>query len=524
MFTVVALIFRINAISSIVNTIYGPVEGNITSMGRTFTGIPFASPPIGNLRWMAPIPPNSWTNPLKATQLPPQCPQSCDDPTSTYWCAPTTSEDCLYLNIWTPLNVTTSSSLPVLLWIYGGGFVVGYSGGIQKNGTIMSNFTNTIIVSINYRVGAMGFYYNKHLNILGNFGYLDQVAAIEFIYKNIQFFGGDPNRITIYGESAGAHSVAMHLLNTTSLINSAIIESIFAGSALMTTNEFDSYQSNAFITACGCDINKNIEKQIECMKNLSWELIVNKQNEFPWGPVVNTTLFPIDPLFEFQRGQFKNIPFIIGMNLGEYYYMMGGITDVTYEQLYQKLSNDIGKQNTKLVLDFYNCTNKPNGYNFINETAEIFTDLNVKCPSRNITASQAIYGKKNEIYSYFYHFSHVSSFIKNEPGCNSLCEYAPCHTTEIPYVFKDNLTPIGIEFDKDEILLADQFQFYWSNMAANLNPNIGFNVNVNWTSYSNEKRDILYFDVGDKMKINTGADQNVCDFWDSLNYNWLFSG
>eukprot|EP01084_Bolivina_argentea_P292790 503450_1 len=167
--------------SAVVDTVYGTIEGNITSMGRTFTGIPFADPPIDDLRWMPPIPPKQWNNILQTNELPPQCPQSCDDGNTTYWCAPTTSEDCLYINVWTPLNVTNSSSLPVLCWIYGGGFTVGYGAGLLKNGTKLANLTNSIVVSMNYRVGAIGFYYDENLDILGNFGYLDQVFAIEWV-------------------------------------------------------------------------------------------------------------------------------------------------------------------------------------------------------------------------------------------------------------------------------------------------------------------------------------------------------
>eukprot|EP00483_Globobulimina_turgida_P003445 UN03451 len=212
------------------------------------------------------------------------------------------------------------------------------------------------------------------------------------------------------------------------------------------------------------------------------------------------------------------------MNLGEYYYMMGGNDYITYSELESNLQDSIGTKNAEMALEFYNCTDKPKHYNFVNETAQIYTDCLVKCPSRNVTATQAIYGNKNGVYSYYYHFAHVSSFIDKEPGCNPLCEYLPCHTTEIPYVFNDDLSPIGIQFTAQERLLAQQFQYYWSNMANSLNPNQGYPVNVNWTSYDNDQRAILYFDIGAKMKMQYATHQTVCDFWDSLGYSWLFSG
>eukprot|EP01084_Bolivina_argentea_P292791 503452_1 len=487
--------------SAVVDTVYGTIEGNITSMGRTFTGIPFADPPIDDLRWMPPIPPKQWNNILQTNELPPQCPQSCDDGNTTYWCAPTTSEDCLYINVWTLHHCldyagfmeVTHMSFVLLKYlqavVYSGGFTVGYGAGLLKNGTKLANLTNSIVVSMNYRVGAIGFYYDENLDILGNFGYLDQVFAIEWVYNNIKAFGGNPEQITIFGESAGAASVDLHLLNQTALYKAAIVES-GGGEGFLTTDYWNNGISDAFSSKCGCNTHQSKQEQLKCLKSLKWETIVEVQKDFGMSPTVNTTLFPINPLFMIQKGDFNTkVPFIIGTNLGEHYFSMAGVTNVSYDQLTKQLNVAIGEENTKLTLEFYNCTNKPVDYNFLNETANIFTDFQKRCPSRNLTASQALYGNKNGVYSYFYHFAHVSSFIDVEPGCNPLCNIAPCHTTEIPYVFNDNLTPIGIQFTSEEKQLAEQFQFYWSNLAANLDPNKGHSANIKWTPYDNENRE-----------------------------------
>eukprot|EP01084_Bolivina_argentea_P168908 292826_1 len=211
-----------------VETEYGPIKGFlIPHQGvRIFRSIPYAAAPTGELRWSNPQPPEPWTKTLDCTQEVVGCPQSCHQiPLDCTECPDKQSEDCLFVNVWSPLSSTPTSNLPVLLFIHGGSFWTGYGGGLLYNGTRMVNETGKIVVTINYRLGALGSLYDSSMGLQGNYGYLDQVFAIEWAYRNIKNFGGNPDRITIFGESAGAHSVALHLLNTTSLISGGIMES-----------------------------------------------------------------------------------------------------------------------------------------------------------------------------------------------------------------------------------------------------------------------------------------------------------
>ena len=165
--------------NDIVETNYGPIKGLILEQARVFRSIPYAKPPINNLRWKAPEIPNKWISTLDCTNEVVGCPQNCTQiPLDATECPVKMSEDCLYLNIWTPKYANQNDNYPILLFIHGGSFKTGYGGGIVYNGTQFANFTSTILVTINYRLGALGFFYDDTLDVYGNFGYL----GIQVIY------------------------------------------------------------------------------------------------------------------------------------------------------------------------------------------------------------------------------------------------------------------------------------------------------------------------------------------------------
>src|SRR5580658_1164062 len=171
----------------------------------SFKGIPFAAPPVGDLRWKPPVPPAKWSGVLKAEHYSPACIQKMRDEGTTG------SEDCLYLNVWMPAS-STAAKLPVMVWFFGGGF----SGGSASNpGFEAVGLANkgVIVVTINYRLGLLGFLASPELDaesphhVSGNYGLLDQVESLKWVKRNIAAFGGDPSRVTIFGQSAGGGSV-----------------------------------------------------------------------------------------------------------------------------------------------------------------------------------------------------------------------------------------------------------------------------------------------------------------------------
>jgi para-nitrobenzyl esterase len=219
---------RIHA--QVVQTDSGPVSGATADGVTSYKGIPYAAPPVGPLRWRPPQPPASWTSVRAATAYGHDCMQL-PFPSDAAPLGTTPSEDCLVVNVWVPAK-HSAAKLPVMFWIYGGGWVNGGSSPDVYDGKEFAK-GGVVLVSINYRLGRFGFFAHpaltkeSHGGLLGNYGYMDQIAGLKWVQRNIAAFGGDPKNVTIFGESAGGFSV--HMLMTTQLSDGlferAIVES-----------------------------------------------------------------------------------------------------------------------------------------------------------------------------------------------------------------------------------------------------------------------------------------------------------
>lgn len=204
-------------ISSHVETSYGAIRGAISDLESdviSYKGIPFAKPPVNDLRWRAPEPPARWSGTLNATNFGADCAQSYSSLGMFSSGSENISEDCLYMNIWAPKNATARSKLPVFLWIYGGRFEGGAGSVPTYDGSHLAA-KDMIVVTFNYRMGPFGFLAHPELlsespqNSTGNYGIMDQQQAIEFLRQEVSAFGGDPNHITVGGQSAGSVSALM---------------------------------------------------------------------------------------------------------------------------------------------------------------------------------------------------------------------------------------------------------------------------------------------------------------------------
>jgi len=249
----------------------GPVEGLEDDGVFSYRGIPYAAAPVGDLRWKPPVDPAPWTETLTATEKGDICPQAAflGLPSPGF----TPSEDCLYINIDTPME---GANLPVMVWIHGGGFTVGE--GIQADGgtvgDLIARQTGTVVVSMNYRLGQLGFLAHSDLtaespdDASGNYGLMDQTAALHWVQENIAAFGGDPDQVTIFGESAGAFSVCSHLASAESadLFSKAIIQSGSCERPWSTLAAAES-QGDAFAEALGCGSEDDV---LACMRAKPW--------------------------------------------------------------------------------------------------------------------------------------------------------------------------------------------------------------------------------------------------------------
>ena len=307
-----------DALTPNVITEAGPIEGYEANGLMIYKGIPFAAPPVGELRWKAPQPVKHWTKTLETKKYAPGPIQGA--PSAEY------SEDCLYLNVWSPAK-KTDEKLPVLVWIYGGGFVFGSTADPNYDCEELARKGGIILASVNYRVGQLGFLTLPELSaenkkhISGNYGLMDQIVALQWIKKNIARFGGDPNKVTIFGESAGGISVSM-------LCASPLAKGLFQGAISQSGGSFGptrptSYPGENMKTLA--DAEKDGKRLMQALgaKSVA-ELRAMDASKFSaqglgtcsW-PVVDGRVIPDDQSVLYAKGKYNDVPVLIGYNSDE---------------------------------------------------------------------------------------------------------------------------------------------------------------------------------------------------------------
>lgn len=339
----------------IVETTSGPIRGLARNANgnevHVFYGVPFAKPPLGPLRFRKPMPMDRWSDVLNATTLPNSCYQERYDYFPGFdgeemWNPNTNiSEDCLYLNIWVPKKtkfrhkngdyMQNKTQMPIFVWVYGGGYMSGTATLDVYDADIMASTSNSIIVTIQYRVGAFGFLYlNQHFDnseeAPGNMGLWDQALALKWLKDNAHGFGGDPELITIFGESAGGGSASLHLISpvTRNLVRRGILQSgtLNAPWSYM-TGEKANEVARILVTDCGCnatELDENPARVMACMRSVDARTIsVQQWNSyrgilgFPSAPTIDGIFLPKDPMDLLREGDFRETELLIGNNKNE---------------------------------------------------------------------------------------------------------------------------------------------------------------------------------------------------------------
>src|SRR5262250_1293959 len=300
--------------SPVVATDLGPVRGVATGTMQEFLGIPYAAAPVGDLRWRPPQEHARWNGVRNATSFGPHCPQ-----VATPYGTPSTSEDCLVLNVFTPMktNEGLPHLLPVMFWIHGGGLVVGESDGYDPSNLVAQN---VIVVTINYRIGELGFLAHSALTAessngaSGNYGLLDQQAALRWVQRNIRAFGGNPDNVTIFGESAGGLSVHAQLASPLAahLFHKAIVES-GAYSLVQPSLSAAEATGAAFAASAGC-----ADQSTACLRSLPVAAILAHQPGGTMVPNLDGSVLPRTVLDAFTNGPFNQVPVIEGSNHDEW--------------------------------------------------------------------------------------------------------------------------------------------------------------------------------------------------------------
>ncbi|KFO19968.1 Cocaine esterase [Fukomys damarensis] len=422
------------------------VKGTNTGV-HTFLGIPFAKPPVGPLRFAPPEAPEPWSGVRDGTTFPAMCLQDTDVIKMHDLILPSipVSEDCLYLNIYTPSHVHKGSRLPVMVWIHGGGLIMGMAS--MTDGSILATSENVVVVTIQYRLGVLGFFSTGDQHATGNWGYLDQVAALQWVQQNIVHFGGNPDRVTIFGESSGGVSVSSLVLSpmTRGLFHGAIMES---GVALMP--DLISSSSEAVYTMVanrsGCG-QIDSEAMVRCLRGKSEEEIVAITKSFKMIPaVVDGAFLPRHPQELLASADFHPVPSIIGVNSDEYGWSLPMMLPAELADLFiEEYMGDI-EDPQALQLQFH----------------EMMGDFMFVIPALQVAHFHRSHGTV-----YFYEFQHPPSFLKNIRPPYIKAD----HGDEISFVFGYFSWDNQVHFTEEEELLNRRMMKYWANFARNGNPN-----------------------------------------------------
>ena len=510
----------------IVDTTVGKIQEHVTASGiREFKGIPYAVPPIGDLRWEYPLPKEPFQNTYIANYDAPGCQQLCVLPPGN--CPPTLSEDCLYLTVMTPNEPSPDpEGYPVFFWMHGGAYEQGVGNCALYDGT---NFVknNVITVVINYRLGAMGFLAGS--NMQGNYGTMDQRLAMKWTQENIAAFGGNPNAVTIGGQSAGAMSVVTHLQspNTTGLYRYAIIESNplsipwhTKASAAKNADSFSSYLQCAN-NDLACLRSKTPEEILEAQeKSVKLNLDNMLENFLPFSPIVDGVNIIEQPLAALQNGRFNSVPILAGSLLEEGVLFVNELFKSSLSKLKYDgiIKETFGNKNEDAILKLYpspdyrgdNSDGRP-------QLSTLTTDLLFYCPLRNaIRGYQSALGSKAPT-TFVYKFTHVLSFDCWGPDYQ-FCVGAVCHGSELPFVF-NAFTDGTITYNPtpDERQLQVDVSSAWINFIKNGDPNKGLPVPAIFPVYSGSSDTIVIMNEPGFQDTSNLRD-SYCDLWDQLGY------
>ena len=469
-----------------VHTQAGLVQGTVEDGITIYKGIPFAAPPLGDLRWRAPQPAAPWSGVKVTDKFAPACMQTPVVMPALGLDALTVNEDCLYLNIWTPAK-TPKDKIPVMVWIYGGGFAIGGTSLAQYDGMNLAK-KGVILVSVAYRVGQLGFLASPELSKeqgghSGNYGLLDQIAGLRWVKKNIAAFGGDPHRVTIFGESAGGISVSMLCASPLAkgLFTGAISESggNFGperhgdeGSANMVSLATAEKNGAAFISKLG------VSSIAEARKKTADEILKNSPPGLGGGawPIFDGYVLLGDQYTLYEAKRYNDTPVLIGTNADEGALFVPTATAASYQK---QIQGGYGEYADKILAAYPADTEA----HALRSARDISRDTLFRWPTWTWARWQSKTGKGAV---YVYQFSHRPPY----PDTPQFKDWGAAHGAEISYVF-GNFTkamPPGADDQK----VSEVVSTYWTNFAKTGDPN-GANL-PRWPKFTDANQQVMDLD------------------------------
>jgi para-nitrobenzyl esterase len=502
--------------STRVQTQSGEVEGEVRGGHVAFRGIPFAKPPVGALRFCAPVAPEAWSGVRPARAFGAASMQGSftaagigDDGAQ--------SEDCLYLNVFRPS--TDTQRRPVLFWIHGGGFTVGSAAMSIYDGGHLAERGDVVVVTINYRLGALGYLYlgahgGERMNASANLGQLDQIAALRWVRDNIANFGGDPNNVTIFGESAGSMAVCTLLVTPAAkgLFHRAVAQS---GAALKLARAQDA----AKVTQALLDDLGIAPGQIEQLRDVPAARLIEAQSKVGtmaigrgFAPIQDGEVIPLQPAEAIESGGSAEVPFIIGTTRDELnLFTMPLLRDLDKpmpdEKAISILSRDFPKQPVERVgalLEAYRSARKQRGLPHSNRAliGAVQTDQRFRMPS--IQFAEA-YGARQP-NTFMYLFTYESPAMRGA--------LRACHALEIPFVFgtldapnQDKFAGTGPAVEA----LSETMMSAWLAFAKAGNPS---HERADWVPYDTQRRATMVFDKQSSLQDDPYREERVS--WDGM--------
>ena len=444
----------------------GKLQGASVSGITTYKGIPYAAPPVGDLRWEPPQPPAHWSGVRPATEFGHDCMQM---PTRSAAAPRRTiaSEDCLYLNIWLPEH--RSGKLPVMVWIHGGGWVQGGTSPDIYDGAAFAS-KGMVFVSINYRLGRFGFFafpeltWESKTGQLGNYGYFDQLAALKWVQRNISAFGGDPNQVTIAGESAGGGSVHALVTSplTTGLFRGAIVQSGGGRTGLGSPGlrQGRNGQPSAEEVGVAFAKSKGITgdatealKQLRALPpdsivdGLSMATLFTARATFS-GPMIDGTLVVDEPQALYRAGKYQHVPMIVGANSAD----MGMSRAATVQEIFAPFGT-----NQTAAEEAYDASTSKDIRALATTVA---SDAMMAEPARFVAQTLSSQG----VPAWEFRFSYVAESMRKE------LTGAP-HATDVPFVFDTAKAHYSTLLTEADEKVAQEMNTYWANFIKTGNPN-----------------------------------------------------
>lgn len=491
----------------------GEVQGFLKEGVHLFYGIPYAAPPVGNLRWQPPQPALAWQGVRAATSAPPQCFQY-----MLYM--QRGQEDCLYLNVASP-DLKPAAPKPVMVWFHGGGFI----GGDGLQGSPLQRLAkrgDVVLVSMNYRVGAMGFMAHPSLSDenpaqpgSGNYGLMDQQAALRWVQDNIAAFGGDPKNVTIFGESAGGMSVCAHLASPLSsgLFQRAIAES---GPCMYNTPSLYAAEKQGEYLAirAGCEGRGNL---LSCLRGKSPAEILQALPNDPafvfgegdfatWGPIVDGRVITENMLDSFASGRFNRVPVINGSNSDEgtlmvmfsHEYRFKALQAEDYDKRIRYLVGDkpevIAALKQKYPLEKYADPGAA--------LADLLGDGYMSC---NIQRLSDVLSPWTPVYAYTFAYPDAAFILPERRKLGAF------HSAEMQFVFGAPMNWFKSHFSGQEQQLAEAMMDYWAQFAHTGNPNNG--KQLAWPVLSAQGQHMIFDRT---LTVQDSPKREICQFWQQL--------